>query len=455
MFLESPFDPADFATFRRQETTLIVLNLAVLAALAVMHLAFVRLLGPPPRLVLVGARGALRRADVVPGVAAGAPRAAVSRRRARLVARVGLGRHRLRRARHQPRHVRRQPLPVLFVLPLLSAAFRFSFPAALATHGARLVAHHRAGVVARGGPGRRWRRASTSKSVTMALIYMVVTPVVAMLVRGLRQRELELRRHAEELQRTRDRLVAEEKFAAVGRLASAVAHEIRNPVATIVTSLAAGHQADGDVRAAAGGTVRHRRPRGRPPRTRDHGLPRVREAARGRGPRDVARERAGLTSATCCAADAERRDVQVAVEADEALTAIGRRVSAASGAAEPRTERRAGGPAGIHRALRARGARRSAVTLAVENAGPADPGATSWRACSSRSSRRAADGTGLGLSIARNIAGPTAATSLLAENARRDVRFDIVLPRGRGGRAVAAARHGGRPGVRHSTWAGS
>jgi hypothetical protein len=33
MFLESPFDPADFATFRRQEATLIVLNLAVLAAL--------------------------------------------------------------------------------------------------------------------------------------------------------------------------------------------------------------------------------------------------------------------------------------------------------------------------------------------------------------------------------------------------------------------------------------
>ena len=53
IFLESPFDPADFSTFRRQETTLIVLNLAVLAALTAMHLAFVRLLGSPPRLLLV------------------------------------------------------------------------------------------------------------------------------------------------------------------------------------------------------------------------------------------------------------------------------------------------------------------------------------------------------------------------------------------------------------------
>ena len=36
-----------------------------------------------------------------------------------------------------------------------------------------------------------------------------------------------------ELERTRDRLVEEERLAAVGRLSAAIAHEIRNPVAMI------------------------------------------------------------------------------------------------------------------------------------------------------------------------------------------------------------------------------
>ncbi len=41
-----------------------------------------------------------------------------------------------------------------------------------------------------------------------------------------------------ELEQTRERLLIEEKLAAVGRLSSAIAHEIRNPVAMISSSLA-------------------------------------------------------------------------------------------------------------------------------------------------------------------------------------------------------------------------
>jgi two-component system, NtrC family, sensor histidine kinase HydH len=41
-----------------------------------------------------------------------------------------------------------------------------------------------------------------------------------------------------ELTRTRERLLQEEKLAAVGRLSAAIAHEIRNPVAMISSSLA-------------------------------------------------------------------------------------------------------------------------------------------------------------------------------------------------------------------------
>jgi signal transduction histidine kinase len=71
-----------------------------------------------------------------------------------------------------------------------------------------------------------------------SLIYILVGIVVWLLVNNLRDRESRLRQNIEELARTREQLMAEEKLAAVGRLASAIAHEIRNPVAIISSSLA-------------------------------------------------------------------------------------------------------------------------------------------------------------------------------------------------------------------------
>ena len=53
-------------------------------------------------------------------------------------------------------------------------------------------------------------------------------------------------RNLEELERTRERLLAEEKLAAVGRLSRALAHEIRNPVAMIASSLATAASAGQD-----------------------------------------------------------------------------------------------------------------------------------------------------------------------------------------------------------------
>jgi signal transduction histidine kinase len=59
-----------------------------------------------------------------------------------------------------------------------------------------------------------------------------------MLSENLRIAQAGRRRLAAALQRERERLHAEEKLAAVGRLSSAIAHEIRNPVAMISSSLA-------------------------------------------------------------------------------------------------------------------------------------------------------------------------------------------------------------------------
>jgi signal transduction histidine kinase len=75
------------------------------------------------------------------------------------------------------------------------------------------------------------------EATNAAMVYIVVAIVVASLVRHLR-RDAELL-HASflELENARDRLVREEKLAAVGRLAGAIAHEVRNPVTMIVSAL--------------------------------------------------------------------------------------------------------------------------------------------------------------------------------------------------------------------------
>ena len=71
-----------------------------------------------------------------------------------------------------------------------------------------------------------------------SLIFAVVGVLVWLLVKNLRQNEARLERNVRELEQTRERLLREEKLAAVGRLSSAIAHEIRNPVAMISSSLA-------------------------------------------------------------------------------------------------------------------------------------------------------------------------------------------------------------------------
>jgi signal transduction histidine kinase len=73
---------------------------------------------------------------------------------------------------------------------------------------------------------------------TVSLIYTLVGIIVWLLVNRLKQKEVNLARNLEELRQTRKQLLEEEKLAAVGRLSSAIAHEIRNPVAMISSSLA-------------------------------------------------------------------------------------------------------------------------------------------------------------------------------------------------------------------------
>lgn len=421
--LDSPFDPTDFGTFRRQETTLIVLNLGVLAALASMHVAFVSLLGPPPRAVLVAIAARFVEQTLVLAWLQGrteALPAATVRLWAHLSTWMGLGFGLvvISLGTFEDSHY-----PVLLMLPLLSAAFRFSLPSAL---GVTLLASAvTIGQVWIHG----WTRPQMApseyfESVTMALVYFVVTPVVAMLVRGLRDRERAVRTHADELQRTRDRLITEEKFAAVGRLASAVAHEIRNPVAMIVTSLsrATKPSAPEDLRSELFDIAS--REAGRLERVTSDFLAYAR-------PRALQRRETALGDALGYVADllrpeGETRSVTVTVEVPptplvildafqvhQALLNLGTNAVKAT---------KAGGTVRLTAATRL-----TEVVLAVENPGPQIPDDVAGRLFEPFFTTRN-DGTGLGLSIAKRIAEAHGGDVVLASNTESLVRFEIVLP---------------------------
>ena len=72
----------------------------------------------------------------------------------------------------------------------------------------------------------------------LCVVYLLMGLLVWFLVNELKTNQSRLKNSLELLQATRERLISEEKLAAVGRLASGVAHEIRNPVAMISSSLA-------------------------------------------------------------------------------------------------------------------------------------------------------------------------------------------------------------------------
>jgi signal transduction histidine kinase len=74
---------------------------------------------------------------------------------------------------------------------------------------------------------------------TISLIYIVMGSLVWLLADNLRRGRQRLEQSLDELERTRSKLLQEEKLAAVGRLSSAIAHEVRNPVAMISSSLEA------------------------------------------------------------------------------------------------------------------------------------------------------------------------------------------------------------------------
>jgi signal transduction histidine kinase len=124
----------------------------------------------------------------------------------------------------------------LMIIPVLQAAFQFSlFAAVIVAAVADVLSFYWAWEYYRIHPGPRINE--YIEAGTISVIFTLVGVIVWLLVNRLKQKELSLARNAEELAKTRRHLLEEEKLAAVGRLSSAIAHEIRNPVAMISSSL--------------------------------------------------------------------------------------------------------------------------------------------------------------------------------------------------------------------------
>jgi signal transduction histidine kinase len=235
---------SDLPSFRRQESIFIALNSLILAILLCLHSYFAAFWGrPSPFLIAsVGIGIALKTSEwiwlqrlakpLAPAVLAALTWASIALNitLASLLAVLT--------------DKEDTPYFVLLVLPVLEAALRFELLAVI-------------GVVAVADVSLFWqvwwfysKHPPTDigeyfEAGISALLFVIVGVLVWLLVADLRQKELRLANNVLELERTREHLLREERLAAMGRLSSAIAHEIRNPVAMIASSIATAKQLSG------------------------------------------------------------------------------------------------------------------------------------------------------------------------------------------------------------------
>lgn len=125
---------------------------------------------------------------------------------------------------------------VLMVIPVIQAAYHFNLPKTLAVVGVTIILtflelwiyFYQKPPVDYG---------EMFEASTVSLIFFVVGFVVWLLVGNLREEEARLTESLTKLRATQSKLLMEEKLAAIGQLSSSIAHEIRNPVAMIASSL--------------------------------------------------------------------------------------------------------------------------------------------------------------------------------------------------------------------------
>lgn len=226
----------DFESYLRQQTTFAVLNLFILATLLLLHTLFSEVLGNPSAQLLVTLGTAFLIEVLV--ILWLRTRPALSKS-ATVVLNWAAIAFNLALALLFTFFTNREESPyfVLLALPVLQASYQFRLPALIS-----IIAVADAMMFF-----WVWHFSTFHPPVqvseyleagTIALIYSLMGLLVWSLVNRIRTDHAQLEQNLDELQRTRLQLAHEEKLAAVGRLSSAIAHEIRNPVAMIASSMA-------------------------------------------------------------------------------------------------------------------------------------------------------------------------------------------------------------------------
>ncbi len=226
----------DFESFRQQELVFATLNLFVLAGLLLLHSLFSSLLGPPS-LALLLTLGAAFLFKMLELFWLWASPGTLSKVLADIIVLLSIFLNiALAILLTFFTNQGNSPYFVLLALPVLQAAYRFSLPTCISVivladsitfFWVRHFAESQPPIYA----------SEYLEAGVISFVYALMGLLVWLLVNQLRSDQRKLADNLRELERTRERLMFEEKLAAVGRLASAVAHEIRNPVSIIASSL--------------------------------------------------------------------------------------------------------------------------------------------------------------------------------------------------------------------------
>lgn len=311
----------------------------------------------------------------------------------------------------------------LLILPVLEAALYFSLGITVAVAAlSGGIALFWVGYAAHFHPP--FQLGELLEATTMILLFLVVAPLVWTLLDLLNRREAQLAGRLQELETTRAQLVEGEKLAAVGRLASSVAHEIRNPVAIISSAMEAA--------ASPAFTPQDREEMARIALFEAKRLEKLTTDfltyAQPSSLPEMPVDAAALSSylGSIARAQAMTRRVEFDIAAAEGCLLMGNEdqlqralMNLMRNAIDASPE---GGRVGVQVTHRG-----GMVRIAIENAGPAipdyavpqifDPFFTAKRG-----------GTGLGLSIARKVVEAHHGELILESNARDKVVFALLLP---------------------------
>ncbi len=238
MMRKSPaFELFKADAFRMQQIAFCVLTLFVLGLLLLLHTAFAFRLGEPstPVILVLGIAFSLKFLEIVwlQEQARGITEKTARRETALSIAGIFIVAALLAFLTDRDDN----PYFVLLAIPILEAAYQFGLATSVLTIASSIAmmfwwTQH---FFSLHPPPRPTEYLQTGM---ISIIYALIGLLVWFLVHQLKQQQSSLYESMTTLHATREQLADEEKLAAVGRLASGIAHEIRNPVAMISSSLA-------------------------------------------------------------------------------------------------------------------------------------------------------------------------------------------------------------------------